>query len=124
LWVAIADLIPNVGATIGAVVCVFVALFTSVGAGIITAVWFIVYQRFENCVILPRVMNKAIDLSAPTTVIALLVGSSLAGLAGALLALPIAATLKVVTRKIWLEPRAAAQIESHVAGASEPPAPA
>jgi predicted PurR-regulated permease PerM len=124
LWVAIADLIPNVGATIGAVVCVFVALFTSVGAGIITAVWFVVYQRFENYVILPRVMNKAIDLSAPTTVIALLVGSSLAGLAGALLALPIAATLKVVTRKVWLDPRAAAQIESHVAGASEPPAPA
>jgi predicted PurR-regulated permease PerM len=101
-----------------------VALFTSVGAGIITAVWFIVYQRFENYVILPRVMNKAVDLSAPTTVISLLVGSSLAGLAGALLALPMAATLKVVIRKVWLEPRAAAQTESHVAGASEPPAPA
>jgi predicted PurR-regulated permease PerM len=103
LWVAIADLIPNIGATLGAIACVFVALFTSVAAGIITAVWFILYQRFENYLILPRVMTRAIDLSAPTTIIALLVGSSLAGLPGALLALPVAATMKVVIRKLWLE---------------------
>ena len=121
LWVAIADLIPSVGATLGAVVCVFVALFTSVVAGVITAVWFIVYQRFENYVILPRVMTKAIDLSAPTTIIALLIGSSLAGLPGALLALPIAATLKVVIRKVWLEERAAPAVEAAAPAVPPPP---
>ena len=101
VWVAIADLIPGVGAMLGAVVCVIVALFSSVGDGIVVAVYFIVYQRVENYLILPRVMTKAIDLSAPTVIITLLIGSSLAGLAGALIALPIAAALKVIVRELW-----------------------
>jgi predicted PurR-regulated permease PerM len=101
VWVAIADLIPGVGAMLGAVVCVIVALFSSVGDGIAVAIYFIVYQRVENYVILPRVMTKAIDLSAPTVIITLLIGSSLAGLAGALIALPIAAALKVIVRELW-----------------------
>jgi predicted PurR-regulated permease PerM len=46
-------------------------------------------------------MTKAIDLSAPTVIVALLVGSSLAGLAGALIALPIVAVIKVVIRELW-----------------------
>ena len=100
IWVAIADLIPGVGAMLGAVVCVIVALFSSVGDGIAVAVYFIVYQRVENYLILPRVMTKAIDLSAPTVIITLLIGSSLAGLAGALIALPIAAALKVIVREL------------------------
>ena len=101
VWVAIADLIPGVGAMIGAVVCVIVALFSSVGDGIAVAVYFIVYQRVENYLILPRVMTKAIALSAPAVIITLLIGSSLAGLAGALIALPIAAALKVIVRELW-----------------------
>ena len=101
VWVAIADLIPGVGAMLGAVVCVVVALFSSVGDGIAVAVYFIVYQRVENYLILPRVMTKAIDLSAPAVIITLLIGSSLAGLAGALIALPIAAALKVIVRELW-----------------------
>ncbi len=104
VWVAIADLIPGVGAMLGAVVCVFVALFSSVGDGIAVAVYFIVYQRIENYFILPRVMGKAIDLSAPTVVITLLIGSSLAGLEGALIALPIVAVLKVAIRELRLGP--------------------
>ena len=110
VWVAIADLIPGVGAMLGAVVCVIVALFSSVGDGIAVAIYFIVYQRVENYVILPRVMTKAIDLSAPAVIITLLIGSSLAGLAGALIALPIAAALKVIVRELWpgVAPTAAA----------------
>jgi predicted PurR-regulated permease PerM len=50
--------------------------------------------------ILPRIMGKAIDLSAPTVIITLLIGSSLAGLGGALIALPIVAALKVVIREV------------------------
>ncbi len=119
LWVAIADLIPGVGAMLGAVICVFVALFSSLGDGIAVAVYFIVYQRFENYVILPRVMNRAIDLSAPTVIITLLIGSGLAGLAGALLALPIVATLKVVVRAVWLEGGTRSTIPSQATGGSE-----
>jgi predicted PurR-regulated permease PerM len=105
VWVAIADLIPGVGAMIGAVVCVIVALFSSVADAIAVSVYFVVYQRFENYVILPRVMTKAIDLSAPTVIVTLLIGSVLAGLAGALIALPIVAALKVAIREIWLNDR-------------------
>jgi predicted PurR-regulated permease PerM len=107
VWVAIADLIPGVGAMLGAVVCVIVALFSSPTDGAIVAVYFIVYQRIENYLILPRVMNRAIDLSAPTVIVTLLIGSSLAGLAGALIALPIVAALKVAISAIWsdVDPR-------------------
>jgi predicted PurR-regulated permease PerM len=116
VWVAIADLIPGVGAMLGAVVCVIVALFSSVGDGIAVAVYFTVYQRIENYLILPRVMGKAIDLSAPTVIITLLIGSSLAGLGGALIALPIVAALKVVIREVR------PSIFRHSANASRPPA--
>jgi predicted PurR-regulated permease PerM len=104
-WVAIADLIPNVGAMLGAVLCVIVALFSSVTDAIAVAVYFIVYQRVENYFILPRIMTKAIDLSPPTVIITLLIGASLAGLEGALIALPIAAAVKVVIRQVWLAGR-------------------
>jgi predicted PurR-regulated permease PerM len=102
-WVAIADLVPSVGAMLGAVLCVIVALFsTGPHAAAIVAGYFLVYQRIENYFILPRVMTKAIDLSAPTVIVTLLVGASLAGLEGALIALPIAAAVKVVIREVWL----------------------
>lgn len=101
-WVAIADLIPSVGAMLGAVPCVIVALFSSLADGIAVAAYFIIYQRIENYFILPKIMTKAIDLSPATVIITLLIGASLAGLAGALIALPIAAAVKVVIREVWL----------------------
>ena len=104
-WVAIADLIPSVGATLGAVLCVLVALVSSVADAVAVAAYFVVYQRVENYFILPRVMTRAIDLSPPTVIITLLVGASLAGLEGALIALPIAAAVKVVIREVWLAGR-------------------
>jgi predicted PurR-regulated permease PerM len=60
-------------------------------------------------------MTKAIDLSAPTVIVTLLVGASLAGLGGALIALPIAAAVKVVIREVWLAGR--------TTPATPPPAP-
>jgi predicted PurR-regulated permease PerM len=79
-WVAIADLIPSVGAMLGAVLCVVVALFSSGADAVAVAAYFVVYQRVENYFILPRIMTKAIDLSAPTVIVTLLIGASLAGL--------------------------------------------
>jgi predicted PurR-regulated permease PerM len=105
MWVAIADLIPTVGATLGAVVAVIVAAFSSIPDAIATAIYFIVYQQVENYVIVPRVMKQAIDLSPAAVIIAVLIGGSLAGFAGALLALPVAAIIKVVIRELWLEDR-------------------
>ena len=81
------------------------------------AAYFLVYQRVENYFILPRIMTKAIDLSAPTVIVALLVGASLAGLEGALIALPIAAAVKVAIREVWLAGRTTSVT---AAGATQP----
>lgn len=105
MWVAIADLIPTVGATLGALAAAIVAAFSGLGAFIATVVYFIAYQQAENYLIAPRVMARAVDLSPAAVLVSVLVGGSLAGLAGALLALPLAAAAKVVVRELWIEPR-------------------
>jgi predicted PurR-regulated permease PerM len=106
MWVGIADLIPTVGATLGALAAVAVAfLGGSSTDGIATVIYFIVYQQVENYLIVPRVMKKAVDLSPAAVIVSVLVGGSLEGFAGALLALPLAAAAKVVVREVWLRPR-------------------
>ena len=105
MWVAIADLIPTVGATLGALAAVIVAAFAGWGQVIITVIYFVVYQQVENYVIVPRVMKKAVDLSPAMVIVSVLIGGSLAGFAGALLALPVAAALKVVIQDIWMAGR-------------------
>jgi len=116
MWVAIADLIPTVGATLGALAAVLVAFFSSVTDGVATIVYFIIYQQVENYVIVPRVMKKAVDLSPAAVIVSVLIGGGLAGFAGALLALPLAAAAKVVIRDVWLRPR----IETPETPAEEP----
>jgi predicted PurR-regulated permease PerM len=108
MWVAIADLIPTVGATLGAIPAVLVAFLSSTGDGVATLVYFIAYQQTENYLIVPRVMRKAVDLSPAAVIVSVLIGGSLAGFAGALLALPLAAAAKVVIRQAWLKDRLAA----------------
>jgi predicted PurR-regulated permease PerM len=105
MWVAIADLIPTVGATLGALAAVAVAAFSGWGRVIATIIYFIVYQQVENYVIVPRVMKKAVDLSPAMVIVSVLVGGSLAGFAGALIALPVAAAIKVVVKEVWLANR-------------------
>jgi predicted PurR-regulated permease PerM len=109
MWVAVADLIPTVGATLGAAVAVIVAAFAGVAQAVATAIFFVVYQQVENYVIAPRVMKKAVDLSPAVVIVSVMIGGSLAGFAGALLALPLAAAAKVVVRDLWLAPRLAAR---------------
>jgi predicted PurR-regulated permease PerM len=105
MWVAIADLIPAVGATLGASVAVVVAAFSSIGDAVVTTIFFIVYQQVENYVIVPRIMKKAVDLSPAAVIVSTLIGGSLAGFAGALIALPVAATIKVIIQELWMSDR-------------------
>jgi predicted PurR-regulated permease PerM len=105
MWVAIADLIPTVGATLGALAAVAVAAFAGVFEVVATILYFVVYQQIENYVISPRVMSKSVDLSPAMVIVSVLIGGSLAGFAGALLALPVAAAVKVVVKEIWLANR-------------------
>lgn len=107
MWVAIADLIPMVGAMLGAIVCVVVAFFTGFVPGVITAIFFLAYQQIENYVISPKVMKRTVDVSALAVIIAALIGGTLLGPVGVLVAVPTAASLKVIARELWLAPRAA-----------------
>jgi predicted PurR-regulated permease PerM len=102
LWVAIAALIPLVGATIGAIPAVIVALFDSVALGLGTLVYFLVYQQVENYFIHPRVMTRAVDISPAAVLLAALIGGSLLGFVGALMAIPAAASIKLIVQEIVL----------------------
>ena len=104
-WVAITDLIPVLGALLGAAGVAAVALVEAPETLLWAMLLLLAYQQVENFVIAPRVMNRAVDLSPATVIIALMVGGSLAGLIGALLALPIAALLKIVIDEYFVQER-------------------
>ena len=101
LLVALLDLIPLAGATVAAVVVTTVAfLSTSVTVGIVVLVFFIIYQQMENHVLYPLVYSRTVQLSPLAILIAVLIGASLAGVLGALGAIPIAGTIQVVVSDV------------------------
>ena len=107
VWAALAGLIPAVGAYIGAAPAVVVGFFQSGPTGVLILVYFVVYQQVENYGIQPRVMRNAVNLSPTAVILATLVFGSLAGFAGAILALPAAATIKVIMVELVLRDRVA-----------------
>lgn len=104
-WVGLMDLIPAIGALIGMIPALIVASQVGMREVVFAVIFFVLYQQFENYVIAPRVMRKAVNLNPALVVIALLVGGSLAGLVGALLALPVAALAKVLLTEFLIESR-------------------
>jgi predicted PurR-regulated permease PerM len=100
--VALLDVIPMIGATIGAVVVTAIAFAEDPKAGIACVIFYIVYQQVENYVIYPRVMSKSVDVPGAVTVIAALVGAALLGVVGALLAIPTAAAILMLTREVFV----------------------
>lgn len=104
-WVALADLIPTVGALLGATAAVLVSVFAGIPELIATVIFFAIYQQVENYVIAPRVMTRTVEMSAAAVIVAVLIGGTLAGFPGALLALPSAAIIKVVLQRLYLESR-------------------
>jgi predicted PurR-regulated permease PerM len=104
LLVAILDLIPLAGATIAAVIVSTVGFIHSITAGIVLIVFFVVYQQFENHVLQPLVYGRTVQLSPLVVLIAVLMGAKLAGVIGALGAIPIAGAIQVVVVD-WLAHR-------------------
>ena len=100
LFVAITDLIPNIGATIGAIPVVGVALFESWWKGLIMLAVIVIYQQLENSVITPKVFQKAIDLHPFLSFVVVLFFGALFGIIGTLLALPITAAVKIVLEEL------------------------
>lgn len=95
--VAAFDLVPMVGATLGAVIVVLVAFFSSNPiVGIVMIVYYVLYQLFENYILVPAVQKKTVKISPIGILLALLIGSTLGGMIGTLIAIPAAAFVKVV----------------------------
>jgi predicted PurR-regulated permease PerM len=114
LFVAIADLIPLVGATLGAVVACIAAFLHSVPAGIAAVIFFIIYQQLENHLLQPIIFARTVKLNPLAVLIAILLATELAGILGALLAIPIAGIIQVVLRDVWDHRRGAPKPEPTV----------
>lgn len=100
--VALLDVIPMIGATIGAVIVTAIAFATDWKIGVACLIFYVIYQQLENYVIYPRVMSKSVELPGAATVIAALIGAALFGVIGALLAIPTAASILMLVREVWV----------------------
>lgn len=100
LVVAVTALIPLVGTTIGAVAASLAVAIGDPWMGLVTLVFFLIYQQIESYLISPRVMRHAVDVVPTVNITAALVGGALLGLVGALLAIPTAAALTLVLKKV------------------------
>ena len=100
MFVAITDLIPLVGATIGAIGVTVVAGFHNLPIGIATFAFYMAYQQFENYVLQPRIMKKAVDVAPVVTIVAALLGAAMLGILGALIAVPIAAGIQLIMTEV------------------------
>ena len=101
LWVGFADLIPLVGATLGAIPTVGVAFLHSTEAGIGVLILYIVYQQFENHVLQVAIMSKTVQINQLFVLVSVLLGVELLGFIGALLAIPAAGIIQVIVRDLW-----------------------
>src|SRR5262245_8899770 len=105
LIVAVLDLIPLAGATIAAIIITTVAFLHTVLAGIVVLVFFVLYQQFENHVLQPLVYNRTVALSPLAILISVLIGAEVAGILGALGAIPIAGAIQVIISDFLRERR-------------------
>jgi predicted PurR-regulated permease PerM len=127
---AIFDLIPLVGATIGAILVGVVTVFHDFPvATIVWLIWAIVYQQIENTMIQPQIQRRAVEVHAFVVLVSVLFGATLFGILGALLAIPVAASIQIAVRE-WWDYRRALVVElppgvdrpAPVVPADEPPA--
>lgn len=100
--VGLLSLIPVVGAFVSAVIMTLLALTVSPTVALIALAYYIAYQQLESYVIYPRIMKRSVDIPGAVTVVAALVGGSLMGVIGALLAVPVAAALLMLHREVFL----------------------
>jgi predicted PurR-regulated permease PerM len=96
VWVALWDLVPQIGGAAGGIPFVLLGLTRGAGTAVACAAFFIVYLQIENHVIQPLVVGRAVKLSPPATMTAALIGVSAGGVVGALIAVPVVAAAKVV----------------------------
>jgi len=110
--VGVFDLLPLIGAMIAAIIVLFFCLFQSVGTTLIMLVFFVIYQQIENQVLQPMVYSKTVQISPLIVFLAALFGASLAGIMGAIIAIPIAASTKIVLSYYFTTARPKAKAEA------------
>ena len=103
--VLVAALIPLIGHFIGAAIVTLIALTQSVAIGAIAFIAYIVYVQVENYIVTPRIMKRTLNVPGAVTIVAALIGSSLLGLVGGLLAVPVAASIILILDEVVI-PRA------------------
>lgn len=96
VWMVFCDLIPQVGGFLGGSLFVLLAVTASVTVGLIVVVLYVSYLTFENHVIQPAIVGQAVNLSPPATMIVALIGGAAAGVPGAIVATPLAGTVKAL----------------------------
>ena len=100
--VALLDVIPMIGATLGAVIVTAIGFATDPKIGLACLIFYVCYQQFENYVIYPRVMSRSVDIPGSLIVIAALIGAALLGVIGALMAIPTAAAVQLILKEVLL----------------------
>jgi predicted PurR-regulated permease PerM len=98
--VGLLGLIPMIGATLGAIIVGLVALTVSPTTVLVVIVYYVVYQQVENYVIVPNIMRRTVSVPGAVTVVAVLVGGTLLGVLGALIAIPVAAGLLLLYHEV------------------------
>lgn len=102
IMVALLDLIPVVGSTVGGAVVALVALTVSLPMCLATVAFFVVYRLLEDYLLVPRIIGRAVEVSALVSIVAVLIGGALLGVIGALVAIPFAAALQLFVRQMFL----------------------
>ena len=121
LLVAVLDLIPLVGATLGGALLVVVGLFVEPWKAVVLLVYIVVYQQAEGSVLQPIVYSKAVQLNGLVILIALLVGGQLLGIPGALLAIPVAEIIRIVVTELLAYRRTIREANEPAVASPAPP---
>lgn len=100
LLVAILDLIPVIGSTIGGFVVTLVALTVSLPTAVATLIFYIAYRLAEDYLIVPRIMGRTVEVPAVVSLVAVLIGGVLLGIVGALVAIPVAAAIRLILHEV------------------------
>jgi predicted PurR-regulated permease PerM len=95
-WVAVFDLVPQIGGAVGGIPFVLLGLTQGATVGVACLIFFLLYLQFENHLLSPLIVGKTVHLSPPATMTAALVGVSAAGVVGALVAVPLLGTAKAI----------------------------
>jgi predicted PurR-regulated permease PerM len=123
LLVAVLDLIPLVGATLGGALLVIVGLFVEPWKAVVLLIYIVVYQQAEGSVLQPIVYSRAVQLNGLVILIALLVGGQLLGIPGALLAIPVAEIIRILITELVAYRRTPKEAREPAVASTSPPAP-